>query len=234
MTGSSEDRFEVETAFGPLWFWGRRPTGRPALLVITGAYARATVMDHFPRVFPDLDVLRMHLPGNHSPPLSEVSMEVFSRALDDALGQVVAAPLAIIGLSAGALVALGVRRPNLRALLLIDPPIRTGEAWPLKTPGLLALDPALFGALIDRDFSPLIDDLTVPTEVMAGSVPLLPPRDLERPPSLVDELTRRQLAAHPLVTLTVVEGVGHLVQEAGPVFAEAILRLVDRLRKAAA
>jgi hypothetical protein len=233
MVDSLGDHFDVETSLGPVRLWGRQPVGRPVFLVITGAYARMTVMDHFPRVFPDLDVLRMHLPGNHSPPLAEVSIEAFSRALGEALLQVVAAPLAILGLSAGALVALGVRNPNLSALLLVDPPIRTAESWPLRAPGLLAVDPTLFGALVDRDFSSWIDALTTPTEVMAGGIALLPPRRLERPPSLVDDLTRRQLAANPLVTLTVVEGVGHLVQEAGPPFAQAVIRVTERLRAAA-
>jgi pimeloyl-ACP methyl ester carboxylesterase len=186
-------------------------------------------MGHFPQVFPDLDVLRMHLPGNHSPPLAELSVEAFSRALDEALAQILTTPLAILGLSAGALVAMGVRNPHLRALLLLDPPVRTTDAWPLKA--LMDQDP-LLGALIDRDFSHLIGNLAVPTEVLAGDVPLMPPRRLERPPSILDDVSRDQFIAHPLATLTVVRGAGHLVQEDGPAFAAAVMRLVERLRSA--
>jgi hypothetical protein len=228
---SAAERHEVDTPFGPVWLWGRA-RGRPTLLVITGALARVTVMGHFAGVFPDLDVLRMHLPGNHSPRLADGSIGTITAALNDALRQVVDAPLAIIGLSAGGVVALGARHPQLCGLLLLDPPIRATEAWPLQRSELIAQDPVLFAALNDGDFSPLIDELTAPAEVMVGEEPLLPRRPFVTPPSLVDEETRHRLAAHALVTLNVTPGAGHLVQDNGPAFAAAVGRLVDRLRAA--
>lgn len=230
MTAAPGDRCEVPTSLGPLWFYGR-PSGRPTLLVITGIGAQASVMDHLPPLLPDLDVLRMHLPGNHSPRLAESSVEAFSLGLNEALQQVVTAPLAIMGLSAGGLVAMGVRHPGLASLLLLDPPFRTTGASPLKAPELVAFDPEMFAALLDRDFSHLIDELTVPTEVLAGSLGAVE-RD-GRPPTLVDQAARERLAEHPLVTLTVVPGLGHLVQRDREAFVQSFARLLQRLRAVA-
>jgi pimeloyl-ACP methyl ester carboxylesterase len=215
-----------------VWLYGR-PSGRPTFLVVTGIFADASTMDHFPRVFPQFDVLRAHLPGNHSPQLSETSVEAFSAALDDALRQVVSAPLAVLGLSVGALVAMGVRHPQLCGLLLVEPPLRTLETWPLEDPSFMAADAELMGAILGRDFSHLARGLAVPTEVLAGGVSLMPRRSLERMPSLVDDGSRALLAAHPLITLTVADEAGHNVQnQATARFGEALYRLADRLAAA--
>jgi len=238
MVTRAVDKLEIETPLGPIWLWGQS-RGLPTLLVVTGAFARATTMDHFQRVFPNLDVLRMHLPGNHCPRLSTTSMEAYAEALNFALQATVSAPLVVFGMSTGALVALGVCAPNLIGLLLIEPPIFTDHLWPLAEGVDGAQDPefmrAIFGIEHGRvrepkDYSALLAGLSVPTQVLLGSAPLLPRRRFERSPSLVDDRSRALLAAHPQVEITVVEGAGHNIPvEAGPVFALALQRLVARL-----
>ena len=73
------ERFEVGTSLGPLWFWGR-DTGRPILLVISGAFAVADFFWKIQELFPAADVLRTHLPGNHCPHLSQTSIRAFATA----------------------------------------------------------------------------------------------------------------------------------------------------------
>jgi pimeloyl-ACP methyl ester carboxylesterase len=232
------EKLELQTPLGPIWLWGRA-SGRPTLLVVTGAFANFTVMDHFERVLPDRDVLRMHLPGNHCPRLTTTSIGAYAAALTDALGQAVSAPLVVLGISAGALVALGVRAPNLRGLLLIEPPIFTENLWPLAEGVDAAKDPdfmrAVFGiedgrVVEPRDYSPLVSALAVPAEVLLGGVPLQPRRRFAKSPSLVDEPARATLASSPLVTTTVAAGAGHHIPaEAGEVFVGALQRLLARL-----
>ena len=52
-----EDRFEIATSLGEVWLWGR-DTGKPVVLVITGAFAEFYVYDHLQLALPQFDVLR--------------------------------------------------------------------------------------------------------------------------------------------------------------------------------
>ena len=238
---SAAGKFELQTPLGPIWLWGRI-TGRPTLLIVSGAFADFAVMDHFQGLLPDLDVLRTHLPGNHGPRLTETSIEAYAAALSDALRQTVRAPLAVMGISVGALVALGLRSPRLVGLLLIEPPIFTEHLWPLAVGVDPAKDPefmqAIFGiadakVVAPRDYSGLLARLTVPAEVLLGDAALMPPRPFEKSPSLVDERARAALRATPFVSTTVAPGAGHHVAaESGEVFVAAVHRLLRRLDRA--
>lgn len=228
------EKLELPTPLGPVWLWGRA-RGRPTLLIVTGAFADAGVMDHFARLLPQIDVLRTHLPGNHCPPLSETSIAAYAAALDEALRQAVPGPLAVLGISAGALVALGLRAPNLAGLLLIEPPLFTEDVGALAQGVDAAKDPrfmhAIFGVadgqvVEPRDYSPLLDGLAAPAEVLLGDRPATQ-RPQGRLPSLVGERARRALAACPRVTVTTAPGAGHhIAADAGQVFVGGLQRLL--------
>jgi pimeloyl-ACP methyl ester carboxylesterase len=231
------EKLELQTALGPIWLWGRA-SGRPTLLIVTGAFADFGVMEHFAPLLPELDVLRAHLPGNHCPRLGETSIAAFAAALDEALRQAAAGPVAVLGISAGALVALGLRAPNLAGLLLIEPPLFTDGLQPLaegvdagKDPGFMR---AIFGIADGRvaepkDYSALLDGLAAPAEVLLGDRPSVDPRP-GRLPSLVDGRARAALAGCPRVTVTLAPGAGHHVAaEAGQVFVGGLKRLLARL-----
>ena len=51
--GGAEQRFEVETPFGPVWLWGR-DTGRPLVVVATGAFAESWVYDRLQLALPEV------------------------------------------------------------------------------------------------------------------------------------------------------------------------------------
>jgi hypothetical protein len=73
----------------------------------------------------------------------------------------------------------------------------------------------VFGVAPDRseprDYRPLLDGLAVPTWVLFGSEMLYPQRPFTEAPSLLDEPERALLAAHPQISIRLIEGIGHNV-----------------------
>lgn len=78
------DIIEVSTDLGPIQFRGR-DSGKPILLLITGAFATEDQMSLLQDRFPAVDALRAHLPGNHCPSLVDSSVGVFAAAFTTAL-----------------------------------------------------------------------------------------------------------------------------------------------------
>lgn len=231
-----EERIEVATALGPIWFHGR-DTGRPVMLLLTGAFAEANVLDHTQQFLPDVDVWRAHLPGNHCPPVEPVSIGTFAAAYTEALNaRTGARPLAVVGLSTGALVAMALRARGLNGLLLVEPPLRSEHLWPMLNfrnggpPGWETLIEPVFGIGPKEaravDYLAALDALPIPALVLVGEVPLLPPRPTTFLPSFVDEESRARLAAHPRVRMEIVPGAGHNIPAQAPyVFLEAMKRV---------
>src|SRR5690606_22693646 len=141
------------------------------------------------------------------------------------------------GLGVGALVALAVRAAPVRRVVAVEPPLATGKLWPMLG-GLqqrLRIRPddarlhdfvrEVFGVEPDaapgRSYLPLLGDTTdPPADVVLGEIPLMPPRPLDRYPSLLDGPERQALRSHPRVTLHVAPGAGHNV----PLHAPELLR----------
>ena len=232
------DAQRFETPLGPIELMGR-DTGRPVQLVITGAFASANTLELNQQRFPELDVWRTHLPGNHSPPLIATSVGVFAAAISQALRERLAArtenrTASVIGLSVGALVAMALDPALVDRLLLVEPPLRPDRAWPLRQ--LLDAMPSggedfvwqVFGIAADRteprDYTGLVERLQRPAKAVLGGDLLLPKRERTGWPSLVDEESRRLLAAHPGIEVQVVDGAGHHVLKEAWVQFEPIMR----------
>jgi pimeloyl-ACP methyl ester carboxylesterase len=224
----------VETSLGEVWLDGR-DTGRPLLVVILGSFSEPDELHDTQERFGALDVLRLHLPGNHCPELAATSIGAFAAAFSEALAtRFPGRPYAVLGVSTGGLVALSMRGAGLRQILAIDPPLLTGDAWPLR--GLADRAPPGFetylwnvlgvapGRWEPRDYTPALAGLTAPATVIVGDVPLDPERPLRRWPSLVSEAARTSLAAAARVRLQVAAGAGHNIPFDAP------LVLVDAIR----
>jgi hypothetical protein len=219
-----EQRFEVETPFGPVWLWGR-DTGRPLVIVATGAFAESWVFDRLQLTLPAVDVVRFHLPSNHCPALTPNNLGTISRGLTTALETLFPnRPTAIFGLSTGALVALAAKAPQVRRLVLAEPFLRTAHVWPLHDLPGIAKDDAqrdllwnvlgvAEGRVEDRDYRHLLDRLSVPTVALVGRIPLGDRRAVTPMPSLVDEADRSLLRAHPMVRVFELEGGHNLATE---------------------
>lgn len=235
-----ETRFEFETALGPVWFWGR-DTGRPVLLMISGAFNDADYMCGLQSHFPDADVLRAHLPGNHCPELSETSLRAYVAAFDEALGLGwPRRPMTVLGASTGALVALGLRHPAIWSVVAIEPLLLTAGVWPLRlfakqAPAWgAAFVEAVFGVGPDgvtpRDHSWVLDGLSTSTVALVGDDPLGSPRAFVTTPTLVTSEARALLAAHPAIDLRVAAGAGHNIPlQASRAMHAAVAVAVGRL-----
>jgi pimeloyl-ACP methyl ester carboxylesterase len=215
------DAQRFETPLGPIELLGR-DTGRLVQLVITGAFASSNTLELNQDRFPELDVWRTHLPGNHCPPLAATSVGVFAAAISDALRQRLAGRKAgVIGLSVGALVAMALDPGLVDRLLLVEPPLRPDRAWPLlqlrdaMPPGGEDFVWQVFGVdrarTEPRDYTGLLERLQRPAKVVLGGDLLLPERERTGWPSLVDEDSRRLLAAHPRIEVQVLDAAGHHV-----------------------
>jgi len=215
-----EQRFEIATPLGEVWLWGR-DTGQPILLVVTGAFAEFEVYDRLQLAAPQFDVLRTHLPGNHGPELSDGSIEGMAAAISQAMvARFAGRPFVILGLSTGALVAMAIAAPDLKALLLVEPFLRTLHVWPFRGMANHYREPAQQrflwtvlgvrdGEAEERDYRRLARDLRVPGFVLLGGLPLQPPRQLPVLPSFVDEVDRATLRAQPLLTIAEAPEAGH-------------------------
>jgi hypothetical protein len=215
---------------GEVWLWaepGAADDGRPVVLFINGAFAIERPRSfELPGLMPEAAVFNAHLPGNHCPALASPSVEAFAAAYSAALDQI-GRPAIVIGASIGALVAMSLRSPTLRGVVLLEPPLQTGALWPLQPtfrqmaaarPSDTALRDflwAIFGfsrrELRNRDYRPLLGHLDTPGWAVFGGQPLMPERAYELVPSLVDEPDRALLAAHPKLRTAVIAGVGHNV-----------------------
>jgi pimeloyl-ACP methyl ester carboxylesterase len=231
-----------ETPFGPIVLVGQASAfegTRPLLVTIAGAFAiaRGPLFNLAPHIG-DCDVVSGHLPGNHCPTLISASVGVYASAYSHVIAQAFADRTVIgCGASIGGLVALGLRAPQVRNLLVIEPPLVMSKVWPLRPTlrsKLAAGDAAtrdfvvnVFGvtetAVDERRYGGLLDALGKPTHVLVGDRPLFPERAFEKLPSLVDETERTQMAAHPMIRLTVAPDAGHnVLQESTKAFLAAV------------
>lgn len=188
---------------------------RPAVLLITGAYAPKEYFETLPLLVP---AFICHLPGNHSPSLAETSITGFATAFDEVSLKLQRSILAL-GVSTGALVAMAMATPKF--IIAVEPFLSTAKLWPLL-PGLQAgvgtkqhgaFLNNIFGlssaGLVDRSYQHIVDRLTISTEIVAGDSPLFPERHIDALPSLLDEEDRAYLRSKPVITFTEAPQSGH-------------------------
>lgn len=246
---AAPDSRTFETPYGPIVLCGRPEAfrgDRPLVVAIAGAFAIARgPLFHLAPHLPNAEVVTGHLPGNHCPPLVATSVGVFAAAYSHVVATAFAnRPVIACGASIGGLVAMGLKAPQIRAGLLMEPPLVMNKLWPMwpmlrrrltEHRGDTELRRFIFNVfgvteegVEDRRFAGLLDTLTTPTQVLVGERPLFPERSFDKLPSLVDEPERALMAAHPKIRLSVMQGAGHNVpQEAAHGFVTCLRATVD-------
>lgn len=237
---------EFTTAEGAIWLWhgaSALTSAKPVLLTITGAFAPEKAMSKIQSVVGDgCEAVLMNLPGNHCPWLADRSVAAVSRALEEVIrGAFAERPVVLLGLSIGALVAVGVDASPVRRIVAVEPPLTSAKLWPMipslrKVLGdspsdrdMHAFIDQVFGVtpegVTDRRYFHLFERLRVPVDVVLGDDPLFPTREVQRLPSLVDEPDRDFLRAQPGVAVTLASGAGHNVPyQAAQVLKDVLLR----------
>lgn len=209
----------VRTDIGEVWF-SAGPLGEgPAVFLLHGA-VRST--DDLAAVAARLpNVVLGHLPGHGVGPLAGGSIDLWSRAFATAAeGYFGGRDHFLVGESLGGLVCLGMARfavTGLRGVVAVEPPL--SYSWPLKATGL----PPEIDALLQPSHAAWLAEARCPVTIIAGAVPLDPPRPLDQAPSVVSEAERAMIS-----DLEVVAG-GHLVMSENPeACAAVILRRMQR------
>ena len=210
--------------------------GRPVLLMIHGALRNSEVLfDWIPLCDPDFDVVCVDLPGHgRSPTILDVTIDRFAENIGDVVTTVLSTRrVVVVGESLGGLVALamgGGAIPSINGIVAADPPMTMAKLWHVRAAlsSAIASDPTnkflqalalnIFGvgsdgAVHERIYYHLIDQARKPILVLTGDVPLLPPRNINAVPCLVDDVDRYvmdRLAANN-VCFEVVSGCGHVL-----------------------
>jgi hypothetical protein len=125
---------------------------------------------------------------------------------DELIGRLQGRDVVAVGSSTGALIALGLRSPQVKARLLIEPFLRVDDLWPLIdfARGGIARNPEAaqfwgptFGigaeTVSDHDYAGLLDSARGPILSIVGDAPLGERREIPAWPSLADERTREAL-----------------------------------------
>jgi hypothetical protein len=214
------DFLTLQTKAGPLGAVGRVYTDRtkPALLAVNGAFPsekhRHDLVEHFAGV----SVLVINLPGMEGVPWANPTVAELTEGLEMAVRRLLGdAPIVAFGASTSSLLTLGLRLPNIRRNVLLEPFFQTQDLWPFIAHArmLLASKPRdrtlarffweAFGIgpdrLENRDYRHLLANITVPTDVVMGGCALLPERELDIWPSFTAADERAALRANPLVLM---------------------------------
>jgi glycosyltransferase involved in cell wall biosynthesis len=249
---SSFTRQDVATSLGVVRLWTtprEADATRPLVFAVPGILATdadIVALGESLGLIGDLTLMR--LPTSREAALSSVAFSDLSGVVGGLLErQFPDRAIVLLGVSSGAVIALGVRAANLARIVALEPPLVSEGLWPVIEPLTAQLRKApdaaasafaaeAFGVgeagAAASDHREVLDALTTPVDVVLGEVPLQPPRELKRFPSLVGEADRRRLAETPGVRLHVAPGAGHNVLGQAPQFVRAVL--LEACRRASA
>ena len=223
---------DVTTRRGPvrLWLTQSQDVGRrPLVFAMPGVLANSEDMERLVSALGLLgDGCVMRPPKDFGPGFDLGGLADLASVVGEILETTFAdRRIVLLGASSSGAVALGVRARNLARIVAVDPPLVTGQLWPVLDQlghhlGQVRNDlqaqafvGAAFGVTLDgiqpRDHTPLLQGLAVPADVILAGEPLMPQRQVTRFPSLVGEAERRRLSETPGVRLHVIPGTGHNV-----------------------
>lgn len=229
-------RQRIETRLGAVQLWGPAQNPQPNQTIVLAIPGSLAPMEDIATLGESLGLLGalyiMGLPTAAGVQFPAGIMAATSRMVDE-LAQTTFAGrrMVVMGVSIGAVAAMGVRAANIERVVAVEPPLVTGKLWPLIGPlrsfleRTQVVEAAAFAfeaygmdlaRAESRDYRGVLEGLTRPTDVVVGEIPLAPERTEPRIPSFVDLEERRLLGGHVGVRLHVVAGTGHNVLKDAP------------------
>jgi hypothetical protein len=188
----------------------------PAILCVRGLWPGDYFMNELFDYMPHTDIVVADLPGTRLYGPSPATAAQFSLAMDEVVAKILRGrDVVALGVSTGALVTLGLTRPEIRSHVVVEPFLRTGNLWPLidyvredlvrhpdserRRTYARELFGYSLGGIDDLDFRGLARSVRVPIRPVYGGRPL--PARRTTPawpwPSLSDEETRATFASVP-------------------------------------
>jgi alpha/beta hydrolase family protein len=217
------ERKSFPTPVGEIWLWqdsNSHPPAGPIVVMLNGAFSKLEGMRGLPPLVPDIPILIGHIPGNHCPETSEQAVQTYCAAYSSVVASL-DAPVILAGSSLGATIALGIRAPNVKGILALEPVLNTDEMdffWPsfrreLKSrPEIGTFLWNVFGLTSDRqerrDYDWILSDLPSPTIAISGNA-------LAPIPSVLSSSDRQRLKQHPRVKLRNAPAAGHNIAVGG-------------------
>lgn len=212
------DLLTVPTSAGVYGLVGRRSVDRrrPCLLALGGAFAPKDYLHDLVDHFPEANVIVATMPGMWVP-WSGASVPQLIQGLQEvadwAFGDL---PVVTFGASTGALATLGLKGPNIRRHVALEPFLQTAPLWPFirdarrrlvkyaDEPALVHYLWTIFGVTAttveNRDYRFLAEGLAAPTDIIVATLPLAPERPMPIWPSFTSEEDRAAFARDPRVT----------------------------------
>jgi hypothetical protein len=228
----------VRTASADIHLYSGPIRGGALVLAICGTLGRYSQFSQLVDLLPEADVAIVELPGVTWPFAGEVSVQGYAAVFRGLLeARDASRPVTLVGASVGGLVALTLS--DLGEVVALDPPLSPADLWPIER---LFSGMARTGRLNDaaRDmvsrifgyggeapkptYHHIFDGLARPVMVLAGGVPLDPPRPLEALPGLVTEDDEAFLRAHALVGFERIADCGHDILKDRPDRVVAAIR----------
>jgi pimeloyl-ACP methyl ester carboxylesterase len=229
----------VQTSHGviPLHMSGEGED-RPVVLAICGAFAPFDYLSWLGDRLPEAEVVITHLPGLLTAPPDVVSVSSFAYAFIDLIESFyIGRRIVVIGLSVGGLVALSINSESVAAVIAVDPPLSTAKLWPLIDWASMArgqMTPTqqdwlwrIFGygsTIEDRCYHDIVSELSRPARVIVAGDSLGARRQITELPGLLDTTDVEFLKRNNLISVQVVDGVGHDVAVRRPEVLVAEIR----------
>lgn len=209
-------RVRVEqTEFGSIALVGADSiyqTTRPLVMMIAGALRDSKTLSDWPRLLQaHADVVVAELPGHgHSPDIAPATFEAIVRIFDAVTRSTFAGrEMVIVGESLGGLVGIALAtlpgRPQ-KAVIAVDPPMTTAKLWSVapnlrsvirQNPHnvfLRSFAENVFGigpsSTSERIYYSLLGQVKIPVHIVTGDMPLMPPRQVEVPPCIFDDVDK--------------------------------------------
>jgi pimeloyl-ACP methyl ester carboxylesterase len=214
-------RYLVHTSRGQVLFEGSSPS--PRTILFHGFRRNPAHLHHWRRRLPSAAF--GFLPGHGgAPDVDAVSVSAWAEAWREAF-QTIGSPHTVIGESLGGLLAMCLPA---QATVAVEPLLSTDSIWPQHETMRMARArgmefTAAEEALFDKPYDWILDRISAPTMIIAGDVPLLPPRPLPTAPSLLTVADFERYAAHPKVTAARIPG-GHALMDESPDEVERLIR----------
>lgn len=208
--------FIIHTRRGRVVFTGK--TAEPTILLAHGFARGASWLHGWIDRLPGLAIMR--LPGHDGvPELDEISVEAWIEAWQEALGRL-PGPHFLIAESLGAVVAMCLPA---KAVVAVEPLLSVDQIWPQRRSMEAAGSrvPPAYAALFDHPFDWVLERISAPTLVLAGTEPLLPERPIRTAPSLLTDADFDRYAAHPKVQALRIAG-GHTLLDENPDTVQAL------------